>query len=70
MLDGAELGLALASNQNDPECALMAYEQAMFPRSAAAAADGAMLQALLSDADPSALVAMLMDEQRSHSGVS
>ena len=70
MLDGAELGLALASNQNDPECALMAYEQAMFPRSAAAAADGAMLQALLSDADPSALVAMLMDEQRSISGVS
>lgn len=70
MLDGAELGLALASNRNDPEAALLAYEQAMFPRSAAAAAEGATLQALLSAADPSALVAMLLNEQRSDSGIS
>lgn len=33
MLDGAELGQALAAHPDDPETALTAYEQAMFPRS-------------------------------------
>ncbi|MFK4071805.1 FAD-dependent oxidoreductase [Streptomyces sp. NPDC029674] len=40
MLDGAELGEALAAHPGDIEAALTAYEQAMFPRSAAAAASG------------------------------
>ncbi|MFF3976132.1 FAD-dependent oxidoreductase [Streptomyces sp. NPDC001828] len=34
MLDGADLGAALAAHRNDTEAALIAYEQAMFPRSA------------------------------------
>ncbi|MER6392543.1 NAD(P)/FAD-dependent oxidoreductase [Streptomyces sp. NPDC001523] len=34
MLDGAELGEALAAHPNDIEAALTEYEQAMFPRSA------------------------------------
>ncbi|MFD7923892.1 FAD-dependent oxidoreductase [Streptomyces sp. NPDC059740] len=34
MLDGAELGTALAAHPDDTEAALTAYEQAMFPRSA------------------------------------
>lgn len=38
MLDGAELGMALAAHPGDIEAALTAYEQALFPRSAAAAA--------------------------------
>ncbi|MFE0171158.1 FAD-dependent oxidoreductase [Streptomyces sp. NPDC059002] len=38
MLDGAELGKALAARPDDVEAALFAYEQAMFPRSAEAAA--------------------------------
>ncbi|MFE2925202.1 FAD-dependent oxidoreductase [Streptomyces goshikiensis] len=37
MLDGAELGQALAAHPDDIEAALTAYEQAMFPRSAEAA---------------------------------
>ncbi|MET0495523.1 MAG: NAD(P)/FAD-dependent oxidoreductase [Actinoplanes sp.] len=40
MQDGAELGAAIAAHPGDIEAALTAYEQAMFPRSAEAAADG------------------------------
>ncbi|MFF3402360.1 FAD-dependent oxidoreductase [Streptomyces sp. NPDC002659] len=40
MYDGAELGTALASHPEDVEAALTEYEQAMFPRSAAAATEG------------------------------
>jgi 2-polyprenyl-6-methoxyphenol hydroxylase-like FAD-dependent oxidoreductase len=39
MYDGAELGNALATHPDDTEAALTAYEQALFPRSAAAAAE-------------------------------
>ncbi|MBO0654583.1 FAD-dependent monooxygenase [Streptomyces triculaminicus] len=38
MLDGAELGKAIAAHPDDIETALTAYEQALFPRGAAAAA--------------------------------
>ncbi|MFI6444280.1 FAD-dependent oxidoreductase [Kitasatospora sp. NPDC050543] len=41
MLDGAELGRALAAHPGDTEAALAAYEQALFPRSEAAAAQSA-----------------------------
>ncbi|MYW93577.1 FAD-dependent monooxygenase [Amycolatopsis rubida] len=44
MLDGAELGLALAAHPDDAEAALAEYEQAMFPRGAETAAEGAHLQ--------------------------
>jgi 2-polyprenyl-6-methoxyphenol hydroxylase-like FAD-dependent oxidoreductase len=37
MLDGAELGQAIAAHPGDPEAALTAYEKVMFPRSRAAA---------------------------------
>ena len=60
MLDGAELGQALAAHPDDVEAALAAYEQAMFPRSAAAAAEGATFHAMLERDDAaSAFVAML-----------
>ncbi|MGG2461087.1 FAD-dependent oxidoreductase [Streptomyces sp. RGM 3693] len=39
MLDGAELGQALAAHPDDREVALAAYEEALFPRSAASAAE-------------------------------
>ncbi|MFI0786219.1 FAD-dependent oxidoreductase [Streptomyces lydicus] len=41
MLDGAELGEALATHPDDLDAALTAYEQVMFPRSAEAAVEGA-----------------------------
>jgi 2-polyprenyl-6-methoxyphenol hydroxylase-like FAD-dependent oxidoreductase len=47
MLDGAELGLALAGHPADPEAALAAYEQTLFPRSEASAAESAANMALL-----------------------
>ncbi|WP_410663800.1 FAD-dependent oxidoreductase [Amycolatopsis sp. lyj-84] len=41
MLDGAELGLALAAHPGDVDAALAAYEKALFPRSEASAAESA-----------------------------
>jgi hypothetical protein len=39
MLDGAELGLAIAAQQGNLEAALTAFEQAMFARSATASVE-------------------------------
>ncbi len=39
MFDGAELGRAIAAHPGDIEAALTAYEEAMFPRGASAAAE-------------------------------
>ncbi|SEP06894.1 FAD-dependent oxidoreductase [Amycolatopsis saalfeldensis] len=59
MLDGAELGQALAAHPGDTEAALAEYERAMFPRSAAAAADGAELhEFMFGDDSPRGLMAM------------
>ncbi|HMG63152.1 MAG TPA: NAD(P)/FAD-dependent oxidoreductase [Streptosporangiaceae bacterium] len=57
MLDGAELGLALAAHRGDTEAALAAYEQALFPRSEASAAESAENLALcFNDDAPQSLV--------------
>ncbi|MER5883203.1 NAD(P)/FAD-dependent oxidoreductase [Streptomyces sp. NPDC001941] len=47
MLDGAELGRALAARPDDVEAALAGYEEAMFARGAEAAADGNELHDLM-----------------------
>ncbi|MFJ8827915.1 FAD-dependent oxidoreductase [Streptomyces sp. NPDC102467] len=47
MYDGAELGKAVAAHPDDLEAALTTYEQALFPRSAEAAADGDELHDLM-----------------------
>ncbi|MDO0924606.1 NAD(P)/FAD-dependent oxidoreductase [Streptomyces sp. TG1A-8] len=57
LLDGAELGLALAAHPGDTEAALAAYEERLFPRSEASAAQSARGAALLFGADaPQGLV--------------
>jgi 2-polyprenyl-6-methoxyphenol hydroxylase-like FAD-dependent oxidoreductase len=49
MYDGAELGNALAAHPDDVEAALTAYEEALFARSAAAAAEAFHIHHLLRD---------------------
>jgi 2-polyprenyl-6-methoxyphenol hydroxylase-like FAD-dependent oxidoreductase len=57
MFDGAELGKAIAAHPDDIEAALRGYEAAMFPRSAAEAADSLEMQELLfGDRSPFSLI--------------
>jgi len=57
MLDGAELGKAIASHPDDLEAALTAYEATLFPRSEAAAAGAnQILKLCLDDRAPLGLV--------------
>ncbi|MFI0806279.1 FAD-dependent oxidoreductase [Streptomyces echinatus] len=59
LLDGAELGLALAAHPGDTEAGLAAYEARMFPRAEASARDSARSQDLLFREDtPRGLVGM------------
>ncbi|MEU1818910.1 NAD(P)/FAD-dependent oxidoreductase [Streptomyces roseifaciens] len=66
MLDGAELGKALAAHPDDMEAALTEYEQAMFPRSAETAAfGGAELYEIGSDSNTAqALVAAFIESEQ------
>ncbi|MFB7180422.1 FAD-dependent oxidoreductase [Streptomyces sp. NPDC056257] len=63
LLDGAELGRALAAHPDDTEAALTEYEQAMFVRSAQAATfEGVELSEIFSaDNTPHALLAMIAE---------
>ncbi|MEV0540452.1 FAD-dependent oxidoreductase [Nocardia salmonicida] len=57
MLDGAELAMAIAAHPGDVEAALTAYEAALFPRSARAAADAhRILDLCVGDSAPHGLV--------------
>jgi 2-polyprenyl-6-methoxyphenol hydroxylase-like FAD-dependent oxidoreductase len=47
LVDGADLGMAIAAHTDDIEAALTEYEQAMFPRSAAVAAEGVAFAAII-----------------------
>ncbi|MFD3310502.1 FAD-dependent oxidoreductase [Streptomyces sp. NPDC058656] len=56
MYDGAELGRAIAAHPDDTETALTEYEQAMFSRSAASAAEAPDLHEMLGDDAPHNLI--------------
>jgi 2-polyprenyl-6-methoxyphenol hydroxylase-like FAD-dependent oxidoreductase len=60
MLDGAELGQAIAAHPDDIEAALAEYEQAMFPR-AAEAGDEDTYDLMLGDDAPRSWIAMMND---------
>ena len=58
MLDGAELGKAIAAHPDDIEAALTAYEEALFPRSESEYADAyELLDLCLGDRAPFGLIA-------------
>ncbi len=59
MLDGAELGQAIAAHPGDIDAALTEYEQAMFPRAAAVAADEDTYDLMLGDGAPHSWVTMM-----------
>lgn len=65
MEDGAELGRAIATHPDDVEAAVTAYEQALFPRSAAAATEAARDFALcFGDDAPHSLIDLLTGHDR------
>jgi 2-polyprenyl-6-methoxyphenol hydroxylase-like FAD-dependent oxidoreductase len=65
MYDGAELGRALAAHPDDVEAALSEYEQALFPRSATAAAEAAeVLQLCFGDNAPQSLIDMFTGHEQ------
>jgi 2-polyprenyl-6-methoxyphenol hydroxylase-like FAD-dependent oxidoreductase len=59
MLDGAELGRAIAAHPGDVEVALAEYEQAMFPRAAEAAGAEDIYDLMLGDGAPHSWIAMM-----------
>jgi 2-polyprenyl-6-methoxyphenol hydroxylase-like FAD-dependent oxidoreductase len=59
MLDGAELGQAIAAHPSDAEAALVAHEQAMFPRAAEAAGAEDIYDLMLGDDAPHSWIAMM-----------
>ncbi|MER6775893.1 MULTISPECIES: NAD(P)/FAD-dependent oxidoreductase [unclassified Streptomyces] len=64
MYDGAELGNAIAEHPDDVEAALTAYEEALFPRSADAAAEAARNHELCFDENaPHSLISLFTDHE-------
>ncbi|MFF4402937.1 FAD-dependent oxidoreductase [Streptomyces sp. NPDC001480] len=64
MLDGAELGKAIAAHPDDTEAALAEYEQALFPRSAQFAAESEKNHRLIfGDNAPTSLLDLLTGQE-------
>jgi 2-polyprenyl-6-methoxyphenol hydroxylase-like FAD-dependent oxidoreductase len=65
MYDGAELGQAIAAHPDDIEAALTEYEQALFPRSAEAAAEAAIIfEACYGDHAPLSLISFFTGHEQ------
>jgi flavin-dependent dehydrogenase len=63
MLDGAELGQAIAAHPGNTEIALADYEQAMFPRAAEAGAED-IYGIMIGDDAPHSWIAMMNDAEQ------
>ncbi|MFJ9785198.1 FAD-dependent oxidoreductase [Amycolatopsis sp. NPDC101161] len=63
MLDGAELGQALAAHPGDVEAAIAHYEEAMFVRSATPVDDAVLLESLFGDDVPESLLELVRGER-------
>lgn len=63
MLDGAELGQALAAHPGDVEAAIAAYEEEMFVRSATPVDDAVLLESLFGGDVPESLLELVRGEQ-------
>jgi 2-polyprenyl-6-methoxyphenol hydroxylase-like FAD-dependent oxidoreductase len=63
MLDGAELGQALAAHPGDVEAAIAHYEEAMFVRSATPVDDALLLESLFGDDLPESLLELVRGER-------
>ena len=63
MLDGAELGQAIAAHPDDVEKALTDYEQAMYPRAAQAGAED-VYGIMLGEDAPHSWIAMMTDDEQ------
>jgi 2-polyprenyl-6-methoxyphenol hydroxylase-like FAD-dependent oxidoreductase len=68
MLDGAELGLALAAHPGDVETAFAEYEEAMFPRSAEVGEEGKRFDELLAGVGEDDVPRVLIDAFREFTG--
>ncbi|WP_199511304.1 FAD-dependent oxidoreductase [Nucisporomicrobium flavum] len=67
MLDGAELGRAIAAHPGDAEAALAEYEHGLFPRAAAAAAEGTDYQLMFASDAPHGVIARWTGQRLSDS---
>jgi 2-polyprenyl-6-methoxyphenol hydroxylase-like FAD-dependent oxidoreductase len=63
MLDGAELGQALAAHPGDVEAALAGYEQAMFTRSANPIDEADLIESLFGEGVPQSLLDMFFEQR-------
>ncbi|GLY43800.1 monooxygenase [Amycolatopsis sp. NBRC 101858] len=63
MLDGAELGQALAAHPGDVEAALAQYEEAMFVRAATPIDDAVLLESLFGDDAPETLLELVRGDR-------
>jgi 2-polyprenyl-6-methoxyphenol hydroxylase-like FAD-dependent oxidoreductase len=65
MLDGAELGRAIAAHPGDSEAALAEYEQALFPRGAAEGAEATRdFELIYNDNAPGGLISLLTGNEQ------
>jgi 2-polyprenyl-6-methoxyphenol hydroxylase-like FAD-dependent oxidoreductase len=65
MLDGAELGRAIAAHPGDSEAALAEYEQALFPRSAAEGAEATRdFELIYNDSAPDGLISLFTGNEQ------